>query len=63
MDNFLEVWMKGEREAVRRYTVDRKPIPTSQILPGGVFKGVQKVLPARVGRGQIQSSGLGPNRG
>ncbi|MFD1394195.1 conjugal transfer protein [Kroppenstedtia eburnea] len=45
MDNFLEVWMKGEREAVRRYTVDRKPIPTSQILPGGVFKGVQKVLP------------------
>lgn len=45
MDNFLEVWMKGEREAVKRYTIDSQPIPTSQVLLDGEFKGVQKVLP------------------
>lgn len=29
--NFMQVWMKGEPEAVQRYTLDKKSIPSTQL--------------------------------
>jgi hypothetical protein len=43
LNNFMGVWLKGEGEAVRRYT-DGTGVPTANVLPGD-YQGVKTILP------------------